>query len=229
MKSDYSTIAQQSYLHKGHVLRDWNFDMDLAQGTSHLDIGCGTGAYLLFKSNASKKVGIDLDSKALAFAPDELETYHLSLDDYHGQNPVTHFDYVSAFEVVEHIADPAEFFATCYAALEPGGTLFGSTPNSTRLWLNFFPREPFDFPPNHLHYFNREEIDKYLKSAGFTSVKVFSAFKLPSYGSVIYRVNILTKLKIIKLLLLFPVFLILLIGNLIPGKWLHHGFIASKR
>lgn len=228
MVKDYSHIKQQEYLHHGHTLRDWNYSIDFKPGASHLDVGCGTGAYLLFKSKAHYKVGIDLDEKALKYAPNNLETHFISLDDFHKQNRKRKFNYLSAFEVVEHVEDPSNFFETCFEMLEPMGTIFGSTPNKERLWLKYFPKEPFDYPPNHLNYFSAEDIIILLENANFTDIKIYPAFRFPSYGSLIYRVNIITNKKLYKLLLLLPTYMFILYGNFRYKRWLHHGFSAKK-
>ena len=41
------------------------------------------------------------------------------------------YDVVMALEIVEHVADPAEFIATCRDLVAPGGMLIASTLNRT--------------------------------------------------------------------------------------------------
>lgn len=77
-------------------------------------------------------------------------------------------DIMLCFEVIEHLEDPHSLLRRF-----KGHTLFMSTPCPIRWWIRLTNRrEPWDFPPNHLRYWDREEIEAMLRNMGYTSIKV---------------------------------------------------------
>jgi SAM-dependent methyltransferase len=66
------------------------------------------------------------------------------------------FDVVTAFDVIEHVAHPAEFLADVAAVLEPGGVFLASTPNVGSLTARAFGKHWHFYYPYHLSYFSPE-------------------------------------------------------------------------
>ena len=108
-------------------------------GVRVLDIGCGAGLL----SEALAKAGCDvlgLDASAEAIEAARAHSRGVSTK---GQGQLTYqtgapedltgatFPVITALEVIEHVADPAQFIATLASLLEPGGLLFISTLNRT--------------------------------------------------------------------------------------------------
>jgi 2-polyprenyl-6-hydroxyphenyl methylase / 3-demethylubiquinone-9 3-methyltransferase len=119
-----------------HLGRDPLSERPLA-GLAAVDVGCGGG--LLCEPLArlgATMTGIDLAPASIEAATDHARAAGLTID-YRvaatedlvaeGQR----FDLVCAMEVVEHVADPAGFLATCAALVRPGGGLVLATLNRT--------------------------------------------------------------------------------------------------
>jgi 2-polyprenyl-6-hydroxyphenyl methylase/3-demethylubiquinone-9 3-methyltransferase len=106
------------------------------EGVRVLDIGCGAG--LLSESLAKAGchvLGLDAASEAIEAAHQHSEGQGLNLTYQTGApEDLTGAKYpvITALEVIEHVADPAQFIATLARLLEPGGMLFISTLNRTR-------------------------------------------------------------------------------------------------
>ena len=105
------------------------------EGLRLLDIGCGGG--LLSEPMArlgAKVVGADAAERNIPVARVHAEAQDLPIDYRHTTAEALvaggeSFDVVLAMEIVEHVADPAAFVATCHALLSPGGLMIASTIN----------------------------------------------------------------------------------------------------
>lgn len=104
------------------------------EGRTALDVGCGAGLLAEPLARLGAKVtGVDASPEVIAVAREHAAAVGLAIDyragDVHqlsGQ-----FDLVTSLEVIEHVADPAEFLQALARRLAPGGLLILSTPNAT--------------------------------------------------------------------------------------------------
>lgn len=104
-------------------------------GLRILDIGCGGG--LLSEPMArlgATVVGADAAERNIPVAKVHAEAQGLEIDYRHTTAEALAasgevFDVVLAMEIVEHVADPPAFIATCRALLKPGGLMIASTLN----------------------------------------------------------------------------------------------------
>ncbi len=116
------------------------FGRDLTQpapfkGLRLLDIGCGGG--LLSEPMArlgAAVVGADAAARNIPVAKVHAEEQGLDIDYRHTTAEALvvgaeAFDVVLAMEIVEHVADPEAFIATCRELLKPGGLMIASTIN----------------------------------------------------------------------------------------------------
>jgi len=107
------------------------------EGLSLLDIGCGGGLTAEPIARLGFAVtGIDAGAAAIAAAQAHAEAAGLAIDYRHGDaeslaRTGARFDAVLALEVIEHVADPALFFASLGALVRPGGAFIGATLNRT--------------------------------------------------------------------------------------------------
>ncbi|WP_022705807.1 bifunctional 2-polyprenyl-6-hydroxyphenol methylase/3-demethylubiquinol 3-O-methyltransferase UbiG [Paracoccus zeaxanthinifaciens] len=107
------------------------------EGLRVLDIGCGGGlvAEPMTRLGATV-VGADAAELNINVARTHAEAQGLDID-YRATTAEALveagevFDVVLALEIVEHVADPAEFVATCRRLVRPGGLVILSTLNRT--------------------------------------------------------------------------------------------------
>lgn len=116
--------------------RDRDADRPFA-GLSVLDIGCGGGLMAEPMARLGATVtGADAAPGNIAVASLHAQEQGLTID-YRATTSEAlaaegrRYDVVMALEIVEHVADPAAFIATCRDLLEPGGMLIQSTLNRT--------------------------------------------------------------------------------------------------
>jgi SAM-dependent methyltransferase len=133
-----------------------------------LDVGCGTGNFLVAAREAGYQVtGTELDSNAARFAKEQLglpRVLPLSITEFAEKHPGEKFDCVTFFEVLEHQAAPAEFLEGVKACLRPHGTIALSVPNRER-WLT--GPDVNDYPPNHFLRWSPGALKNFLNARGF--------------------------------------------------------------
>ncbi|MDP3956851.1 MAG: class I SAM-dependent methyltransferase [bacterium] len=77
--------------------------------------------------------------------------------------------------VIEHLRDPKNEFLAYAENLTPGGILIATTPNVGSLLSKIFKNyHPWFSVPDHLFYFDKENISKDFRAAGFKINKVFT-------------------------------------------------------
>lgn len=135
-----------------------------------LDVGAGPG---LFVKEAQKHgfeaFGLELSAWATTWGKIELGLKTLKTGDYRTLNEYSpgEFDILTAFDVIEHIADPLDFIQKCARVVRPGGYIVLTTPQYDSLLANIMGARWYCIIPAHLHYFTRTSLANALKKEGF--------------------------------------------------------------
>lgn len=118
----------------GQFGRDRDADRPF-QGLSILDIGCGGGLMAEPMARLGATVtGADAAEGNIAVAALHAREQGLAIDYLATTSEALaaeghSYDVVMALEIIEHVADPAQFVATCRDLVKPGGMLIQSTLN----------------------------------------------------------------------------------------------------
>lgn len=135
------------------ALYRWMAGLAMLEGTRLLDVGAGSGKLVRFlRGRGIDARGIE-PSRALfdRFLAGHAEFTPVTLDQLHASAPQT-FDIVTAFDVIEHVPDPAGFLRAVSTCLKPGGTFFASTPDVESLTAKLFGRRWHFYHAYHLSY-----------------------------------------------------------------------------
>jgi ubiquinone/menaquinone biosynthesis C-methylase UbiE len=127
--------ADMAYRRRVPTLMDF---LELQDGDSVLDCGCGMGFYLMTmgKLRNVKLFGVDGDLSRLTWAERERVPAELASIDIHDLPfPDNTFDKVLMTEVLEHIADDRRALREIYRVLKPGGVLALSVPHANYPFL----------------------------------------------------------------------------------------------
>jgi 2-polyprenyl-3-methyl-5-hydroxy-6-metoxy-1,4-benzoquinol methylase len=164
----------------------------LQGGGTFLDIGAGEGFLMDTADRAGYAVtGLDFSAFAVEKFFPRLQTKLVAGDVFETISRIAtegrHFQACSAINVLEHVLDPVTLLSSLRGILEPNGLLAITVPNDySRLQalLRAEGRIDRDFwfaPPQHLHYFNADNLPKFCASHGYQLVDAFSDFPIDLY------------------------------------------------
>lgn len=113
-----------------------------------VDVGCGSGRFLVrARHRGCSVIGIDHNPAALASLATEGIEHYSTIQEYL-ETRSGRADVVTAFQLLEHLPDPAQLLKDIAGCLRADGQLFIAVPN--RLRSGRRPLEPLDHPPHHL-------------------------------------------------------------------------------
>jgi SAM-dependent methyltransferase len=131
----------------------------IAKPGNALDIGCSNGLWLYALGDKWKRYGIEpsLSAAEMARQISQADIHAGVFEDY--QAPIKEFDLITAFAVIEHLANPRGLVEWAYDHLRAGGLFVIMTgdreaPGAVRLGENW----PLYRSPDHASYFSARSI-----------------------------------------------------------------------
>lgn len=157
---------------------------------SILDVGCGSGAFLLALRDAGWDVhGVEMSSSAVEAA------HAAGLDQVVAGDlrdaPSRMHDAVRFWHVLEHVESPRDQLKEARRRLRPGGSLTIGVPNYGSLLSRLARNEWFYLDvPRHLWHFDRRSLRTLVESCGFEveTISVEST-STPLLGTLDYRLG----------------------------------------
>lgn len=111
--------------------RDWMIAEQMISARSPasvLDVGCFDGAFLEGLPSGIERVGIEINTEAAAIA--ESRGVRIAAQDlFEATGADELFDFVVAFDVIEHVHNPREFLGLMASLVRPGGHVLFATGN----------------------------------------------------------------------------------------------------
>ncbi len=152
----------------------WEFGWAAAQvaaGARALDVGSGRGAFLdRLRARGARPEGAEFNPTAREAARARGLTVHAEPAEALAVSLADAFDWVTAFHVVEHLADPVGFVRSLAACARRGGRVVVSTPCRDRTWRE--PFEALEHPPHHLTRWSAEQLGRLGERAGLRVARV---------------------------------------------------------
>lgn len=143
-------------------------------GKKILDIGTSTGLFLYEARKCGfSPFGLETDEKAVAVGKKlfpESVVYQEDLEKFLGRGEK--FDFITLFEVLEHVGDPVKILEDAKKILQTGGKLVIFVPNrnrSPKLYREMIDRG-IDMPPHHLTKWSKRSLVFILNRVGFTDI-----------------------------------------------------------
>ncbi|WP_317896964.1 class I SAM-dependent methyltransferase [Aurantibacillus circumpalustris] len=124
-----------------------------------IDVGCGGGDF--FDELAGKNCkcyGLDksdfagdlLKSKGVEFSNESIEIF--------AEKNLEKFDYVTGFQILEHVKHPGKFISSMTKMLKKGGLLIIAVPNNEPYFLKYDKYHTLNLPPHHMGLWNKESL-----------------------------------------------------------------------
>lgn len=137
-----------------------------------LDLGCGTGLFLQRRQADCDAVGIDLYPAALAYCRSRDIRQVARADAARLPLPDQSFDIVTAFDLIEHLADDQSLVDEIGRVLRPGGFLLATVPAHPLLWTGH------DVSLHHHRRYRRRSFERLFQSTAWQTVRMTASFSL---------------------------------------------------
>jgi SAM-dependent methyltransferase len=132
-----------------------------------LDFGCGDGGFLQqFDDPAGRGFEVGGGERRTA-GPCEIVTGDWASLAGTSTFPAESFDFVAAFDVLEHLPRIDEDLALIRSVLKPGGVFFASVPNIASLVAKAMGKQWNMLLLEHLWYFSPQTFERFLARHGF--------------------------------------------------------------
>ncbi|MDP2069515.1 MAG: class I SAM-dependent methyltransferase [Lutibacter sp.] len=141
-----------------------------------LDVGCGTGDFLLVcKNNGWKVTGVEPNTKAKIAAENKLNGKSASeiYPEINQINNEAQFDVITLWHVLEHVPNLEAYISTLKKLLKPNGVLIVAVPNFKSYDANHYKQfwAAFDVP-RHLWHFSKKSIHLLFEKHEMSVVKI---------------------------------------------------------
>lgn len=161
-----------------------------------LDVGCGRGFTLAALQELGHEVyGIQISPEAAAYARERLGITNIETRDLLDVGyPENSFDAVTAYHVIEHLADPHAFLLEARRILRPGGHLILEVPNAAGWGARWTGRHWLGWDvPYHRFHFSRRTLAMATQSIGFQE----AAWSFPwlEYGPAVIIQSLLNQVS----------------------------------
>ncbi|MFD2206861.1 class I SAM-dependent methyltransferase [Kiloniella antarctica] len=157
-----------------------------------LEVGCGEG----FVLQAAKEIGFNV--AGIDFSSFGIQSFHPHLEEYLSTGDAfelldnrydsgTKVDVCILQNILEHVIDPEGLMQRIKAVLTPGGVAAINVPNDfSRMQeklkdLDYVNQDYWFLPPQHLHYFNVDNIRPFMAKLGFEIVDMFGDFPIEMF------------------------------------------------
>lgn len=167
----YHIVKKQALTNKLKLINSFK-----TEDKNLLDVGCGTGDFLLVcKNNGWKVAGVEPSAKAKIAAEKKLTSNSASeiYSDINQLNSEAQFDVITLWHVLEHVPDLETYISALKKLLKPDGVLIIAVPNFKSFDANYYKQywAAFDVP-RHLWHFSKKSIQLLFAKQEMNVVKI---------------------------------------------------------
>ncbi|MEO5644707.1 MAG: class I SAM-dependent methyltransferase [Bacteroidia bacterium] len=167
-----------------------------------LEIGAGFGYFIHYANTSGHKaIGTEMTREYAEMSSEDLngKIIHVEGDRYADHFAPASVDLIYMEHVFEHVLHPQELLVQIKRMLKPGGVFFVAVPNINSMSSKFFGKHwSWGAPPDHLYFYNPENLSLLLQRNGFeiidVSAKDYPHRSIPQLYSLRKIFNIVRKL-----------------------------------
>lgn len=168
-----------------------------------LDVGCAMGYFVEMATEAGfDAYGVDASAYAIAEAKNHIPESKLQAATISDLDfPEKSFDVITMFDVFEHLNDPKNDLKKLRSLLKDDGILVIATGDANSLAATLLRRRwTFYIPPEHIFYFDRNNLSSLLEEVGFVPKLWFRIGKWLSLKYVLHLARTTGESKVANLL-----------------------------
>lgn len=180
----YQFADSTHWKYKNKIRNDWLLAKDMLRkrtnGGTILDVACWTGGFLSMQTDQWQKFGIEINHEAALEA--EKKGVDIIGNDLNKVNDqfAGFFDVITAFDVIEHVENPAEFVGALLAYARPGGCIIIGTGNTNAwTWKLAGNRYLYCWQSEHISFVNEQWFQFMQKEQGFIVEEARTIFHSP--------------------------------------------------
>ena len=152
--------------------------LDTIEGRSVLDVGCGSGRFLVecLLRGATDVAGIDLSPEMLSLSEKAIQANNISAEravlmngDFQAQSFDRQYDYAIVMGVMDYIETPDAFLKKLSGVVRRKATI--SFPVSESVW-RFQRKLRYKLRGCPLYFYTKESVDQLLKQSGFEKYSI---------------------------------------------------------
>jgi SAM-dependent methyltransferase len=170
----YAEVDNTTYLDQGNEriatfrrAARWLIDRGVPMGRL-LDVGCAGGFFIRAAKDAGWAAqGIEISKHLCEFARNQLGVEVIQGTIQTVKFPGHFFDVISFWDVLEHVADPADALNWTRQLLKLDGALVINYPDYDSLFAKILGRRWWFLIDVHIYYFTPETLTKLLRKCGF--------------------------------------------------------------
>jgi SAM-dependent methyltransferase len=169
---DYHNYVSSELIIKRNFQENIRRLLEIKPDGKLLEVGCAYGFFLDLAADYWAVSGIDISAIAIEFCKKRHPNYVDQGDLLAVDLPISTFDWVVAWDVIEHVDDPIQYSARIYDLLDEGGKIALTTGDISSTMAKLLgKRWRLLTPPSHLTFFSREGMASLLIKAGFNQIQ----------------------------------------------------------
>jgi len=168
----FYTVLQKTNYYYREEKQEYNIAAQIInKGASILDVGCGKGEFKKFTPECNF-IGLEFSSEAIKAGKENGCCILKQSIEEHAELHSGKYDFVTAFQVLEHVPNISDFIKSCAKCVKTGGKLIIAVP-SDESYLYFSTNSILNMPPHHITRWTDKALINIASIISFNFINIF--------------------------------------------------------